>query len=940
MKGLESQLVRCWPCLLLRFHWRAVEGGSIFSVVPVAVPCSEPNEGALDRIAAHFEIITFALSSAITVPAMSSGPDIDSAGSASTDTFVTALVFNLIVFAAELAAFTLIRPRFPAIYQPRTFAPTEGVQAKPLTDRWFAWPLAVFHSDYETIKDANGLDAYFFVRFLRMTARILLPIWLLSWAILMPVTSVNTGVSGHSGLDKFVFGNVANTDQARYAAHIILAWGFTFWIWWNLRYEMRHFVVTRQRWLIDPRNAKSAQASTVLITGIPQRYLTEAALTELFSVLPGGVRKVWLNRDLKDMPDLYKRRLQACNKLESAETKLLRKAAKLHNKQTKVDEKIAKKEAKSGKRQSTDGRPLTDASTVDTERHDIDSFVPRNKRPSHRLKPLSFLPFGIPFMGKKVDSIEWARSEIVDTSTALEERRAKLVDDVSKSSDGSLHVSKPNSLKPIANEQAYPPSNAAFILFNDQLAAHLAAQALTHHLPYRMAARYTNVAPADVLWGNLGMNPYEARMRKAISWGATAALIIFWAFPVAFVGAVSNIHALCDTASWLAWICRLPGVVVGIISGILPPALLAVLMLLLPIVLRLLSRFEGTPTRTAIELSLMTRYFLFQVIHSFLIVTLASGIIAALPGLINNVGSIPTLLAQELPNASNFFLTYIILQGLSGTASGFLQASPLVMYYFKLFILGSTPRSIAKVKYGTRHVSFGTLFPSTTLLVVITITYSVISPIINGLAFVTFVFFYFLWKYLFLWQLDQPRSGDSGGLFYPRALQHVFVGLYLQQLCLAALFFLARDENGSPSAIPEGVLMIVLIVLTAFFHLVLNGSYWPLISAIPLSLAHQTHGPALARAPADAKRPDDTYIEDGAIGGPDADPGTYEEFAHPAAVEPQRLVWLPRDALGLHHGEVQEDTAHGIAVSTEGARMDAKGHVEIDGPPPEDDVRV
>ena len=89
-----------------------------------------------------------------------------------------------------------------------------------------------------------------------------------------------------------------------------------------------------------------------------------------------------------------------------------------------------------------------------------------------------------------------------------------------------------------------------------------------------------------------------------------------------------------------------------------------------------------------------------------------------------------------------------------------------------------------------------------------------ISPIINGLAFVTFVLFYFLWKYLFLWQLDQPRSGDSGGLFYPRALQHVFVGLYLQQLCLAALFFLARDENGSPSAIPEGALMIVLIVLT------------------------------------------------------------------------------------------------------------------------------
>ena len=43
----------------------------------------------------------------------------------------------------------------------------------------------------------------------------------------MPVDAVNTGVSGHSGLDLFVFGNIAPKDYARYAAHIILAWFFT-----------------------------------------------------------------------------------------------------------------------------------------------------------------------------------------------------------------------------------------------------------------------------------------------------------------------------------------------------------------------------------------------------------------------------------------------------------------------------------------------------------------------------------------------------------------------------------------------------------------------------------------------------------------------------------------------------------------------------------------
>ena len=94
------------------------------------------------------------------------------------------------------------------------------------------------------------------------------------------------------------------------------------------------------------------------------------------------------------------------------------------------------------------------------------------------------------------------------------------------------------------------------------------------------------------------------------------------------------------------------------------------------------------------------------------------------------------------------------------------------------------------------------------------LTYSVISPIINGLSVLSFLLFYEMYKYLFLYELDQPQWGDTGGLFFPKAVQHIFVGLYIQQICLAALFFLARDENHHPNALPEGIIMIVLIALT------------------------------------------------------------------------------------------------------------------------------
>lgn len=55
--------------------------------------------------------------------------------------------------------------------------------------------------------------------------------------------------------------------------------------------------------------------------------------------------------------------------------------------------------------------------------------------------------------------------------------------------------------------------------------------------------------------------------------------------------------------------------------------------------------------------------------------------------------------------------SYILLQ-LTGVAGGFLQIVPLIIYYVKLYLLGSTPRSVYAIKNGMRSVQWGTLFPS------------------------------------------------------------------------------------------------------------------------------------------------------------------------------------------------------------------------------------
>ena len=99
----------------------------------------------------------------------------------------------------------------------------------------------------------------------------------------------------------------------------------------------------------------------------------------------------------------------------------------------------------------------------------------------------------------------------------------------------------------------------------------------------------------------------------------------------------------------------------------------------------------------------------------------------------------------------------------------------------------------------------------------IALGYSLIAPIMNGFACATFFLFYQLYKYLFLYVYQQPTTTDTGGLFYPKAFQHVLTGMYVQQICLCALFFLAVDSNGHHSSVAEGALMVVLIVITVSF---------------------------------------------------------------------------------------------------------------------------
>lgn len=372
-------------------------------------------------------------------------------------------------------------------------------------------------------------------------------------------------------------------------------------MYFNIQREMRKWVSIRQRYLVSPEHSRLAQANTVLITGIDKHYLDEARLAQLFSHLPGGVKRIWLNRNLKEMVQYHNARVKATGKLENAQVALIKQARNLKVKRDKAVAKGGKfpadlDPAKVNIDIVQKGTPSPSAKLLaelgGDHRHAIelleaDRLVPRSSRPKHKLPPKWF-PIALPFTGTQVDTIDWAREQIVKAGIALEKARTQLQDDIDK---------------PGTEGETYPPLNSAFIYFHQQIAAHMANQILLHDQPYRMAGHYTEVAPEDVVWSNLNLNPYERKLRLVASYAITLGLVILWTFPskfltiglcqwrlnipftAGFIGGLSNLSGLCEQYD-LGPFCGNNRILNGVVQGVLPPILLALLNLLLPIVLR------------------------------------------------------------------------------------------------------------------------------------------------------------------------------------------------------------------------------------------------------------------------------------------------------------------------------------------------------------------
>ena len=244
---------------------------------------------------------------------------------------------------------------------------------------------------------------------------------------------------------------------------------------------------------------------------------------------------------------------------------------------------------------------------------------------------------------------------------------------------------------------------------------------------------------------------------------------------------------------------------------------------------------------------------------------------------------------------------------------------------------------------------------------ILAIAYSCIAPLILVFASVGLYLFYLSYRYNMLYVL-QPKV-DSKGECYGRALQHMFTGVYLSELCLIGLF-------GARKAPGPSTLMITLLVATIIYHSAINrvltsvkanfaiseeGETIPLLAAEEGNADNIGHHASqsksadvgLSRLPSSISEPIARIVESYIASTRDTvksvmnDPSaridedevhyTEEEmrtaYLNPAMTSKTPKLWLVRDEMGVSKHEIEENEAAGIVATDEGAFLDSQNRI-------------
>ncbi|KAK9051799.1 hypothetical protein SSX86_028427 [Deinandra increscens subsp. villosa] len=416
--------------------------------------------------------------------------------------------------------------------------------------------------------------------------------------------------------------------------------------------------------------------------------------------------------------------------------------------------------------------------------------------------------------GEKVDAIEHHMAQIEKLSNEIAEEK----EDV---------VNNPKAIMP-----------AAFVSFKTRWGAAVCAQTQQARNPTLWLTEWA-AEPRDVYWQNLAIPYVSLTVRKLLMAVAFFFLTFFFIIPVAFVQSLANLEGIEKRASFLKPIIEVKPIKAFIV-GFLPGIALKIFLILLPTILMIMSKFEGLLSISNLERRSASRYYLFNFFNVFLASVVTGTVLEQLDTFLKeSVSKLPEIIGVAIPMKATFFITYIMVDGWSGTAGEILRLKPLIIYHLKNFFLVKTEKDREEAM-DPGSIGFNTGEPQIQLYFLIGLIYAVVTPLLTPFILVFFAFAYVVYRHQIINVYNQEY--ESSAAFWPDVHGRIIGALVISQLLLMGLL-------GTKAAASSTPFLLALPILTIGFHMYCKGRYEPAFIRYPLQEAMMKDTLERAREP-------------------------------------------------------------------------------------------
>lgn len=175
-----------------------------------------------------------------------------------------------------------------------------------------------------------------------------------------------------------------------------------------------------------------------------------------------------------------------------------------------------------------------------------------------------------------------------------------------------------------------------------------------------------------------------------------------------------------------------------------------IFLIVLPMILMMMSKFEGFSSISALERMSALRYYIFNFMNVFLVSVIAGTAFQQLDSFLHKLYcSIPKMIGVAIPMKATFFITYIMVDGWAGIAGEILRLKPLIIFHLKNFFLVKTEKD-RKEAMDPGSIGFNTGEPQIQLYFLLGLVYAVVTPF-----FIPFILVFFALAYVvFRHQVD------------------------------------------------------------------------------------------------------------------------------------------------------------------------------------------